>query len=73
MLIFILFFYIFTIFPPIHRITLSHKKEDKHLEKDKDLSIKQEITSGKSESSTSPPPSMKDDRRHGSRFMSSNF
>lgn len=55
----------------IHRIMLSHKKEDKHLEKDKDLSNKQEIKSGKSESSTSPPPAMKDDRKHGSRFMSS--
>lgn len=49
---------------------LSHKKEDKYLEKDNDLSNKQEIKSGKSESSTSPPPAMKDDRKHGSRFMS---
>lgn len=48
---------------------LAHKKEDKHLEKDKDLSNKQESKSGKSESSTSPPP-MKGDRKHGSRFTS---
>lgn len=46
---------------------LAHKKEDKHLEKDKDLSNKQESKSGKSESSTSPPH---DDRKHGSRFTS---
>lgn len=56
-------------FFPTHRIMLAHKKEDKHFEKDKDLSNKQDSKSGKSESSTSPPP-MRDDRKHGSRFTS---
>ncbi|CAF99590.1 unnamed protein product, partial [Tetraodon nigroviridis] len=50
-----------------NKIVLSHKKEDKHLEKNKDSPIKQEVKSGKSESSTSPSPSIKDDRKHESR------
>lgn len=55
-----------------HRTAQSHKKEDKHVEKDKDLSKKQENKSGKSES-LSPPGAnspMKDDRKHGRRFNS---
>lgn len=78
-LVFVLFFFFpstFYLFALLQcRTPPSYKKEDKKLdkllEKDKDLSKKQETKGGKSESvSSGPDSSVKDDRKHGRKFSS---
>ena len=61
-----------------HRTLPSYKKEDKKLdklsEKDKEISKKQEPKSGKSDSvSSGPDTTVKDEKKHGGMFNTSQF